>query len=476
MSHERIKIKDVTPQEFNPKTHKGTSDRFNPSNRIYVRAMYGVYQKLRRNTGWFLMLLFLGLPWIPYGDRQAILLDIGRQQFNFFGTTLWPQDLTLLASLLMIAAFALFFITTFLGRVWCGYLCPQTVWTFIYIWFEEKLEGPANKRRKQDSMKLTGNLLARKTAKHAAWFAVALITGLTFVGYFLPIKALFVDFFTFNANFWPGFWVLFFAGCTYANAGWMRSIMCIHMCPYARFQSAMFDKDTYIVGYDVERGEARGPRSRKKDPKELGLGDCIDCNLCVQVCPTGIDIRDGLQYECINCGACVDACDQTMDRMGYERGLISYTTEHKLAGHKTHVMRPKLLGYGAVMVVMIGLFFYLLSTIQPMGLDVIRDRNQLFKVNTEGLIENTYTLKLLNKTQQPAVFNLHAEGLEEIEWYGQQQVTVAAGEIFTLPVSLGVDPYLLQKPIADITFVMEKEADGEVLELRTESRFIGNLR
>ena len=476
MSQEKIHIKDVTPQQFNPKTHKGSADRFNPSNRIYVRAVTGVYQQLRRKMGWLLMALFMGLPWIPYGDRQAILLDNGQQQFNFFGTTLWPQDLTLLATLFMIAAFALFFVTTFLGRVWCGYFCPQTVWTFIYIWFEEKLEGPANKRRKQDSMKLTGKLLGKKVIKHAAWLAVALATGLSFVGYFLPIKSLVADFFTFSASFWAGFWVLFFTACTYANAGWMRSIVCIHMCPYARFQSAMFDKDTYIVGYDIARGEARGPRPRKKDPKTLGLGDCIDCNLCVQVCPTGIDIRDGLQYECINCGACVDACDETMERMGYEKRLISYTTEHKLEGHKTHVLRPKLIGYGAVMGAMIGLFFYLLASVQPMGLDVIRDRNQLFRINSEGQVENTYTLKLLNKTQQQQSYTLTVEGLEEIEWYGQQQVTVAAGEVYNLPVSLGVDPYLLQSPIADITFIMNNGKGEEKAEIRTESRFIGELR
>ncbi len=367
MSQDKIDVKDVTPKTFNPKTHKGNGDRFNPSNRIYVRESKGTFQKLRRYGGWFLLLLFALVPWIPYGERQAVLLDIGNQQFNFFGTTLYPQDLTLLALLFMVAAFGLFFITTFLGRVWCGYLCPQTVWTFMYIWFEEKLEGSANKRRKQDSGKLSPNLIVRKGLKHVAWLAIALATGFTFTGYFVPIGALVSDFFTLNASFWPVFWVLFFAGCTYANAGWMRSIMCIHMCPYARFQSAMFDKDTFIVGYNSQRGETRGPRSRKADPKTLGLGDCIDCDLCVQVCPTGIDIRDGLQYECINCGACIDACDKTMDRMGYEKGLISYTTEHRLSGKHTKVMRPKLLGYGSVLLVMIALFFVQISAVDPAG-------------------------------------------------------------------------------------------------------------
>ncbi|WP_407331778.1 cytochrome c oxidase accessory protein CcoG [Enterovibrio sp. 27052020O] len=475
MSKDKIDVKDVTAKEFNPKTHKGSGDRFNPSNRIYVREAKGIYQKLRQKMGWFFLLLFVLTPWIPYGDRQAILIDIGHQQFNFFGTTLWPQDLTLLASVLMIAAFGLFFITTFLGRVWCGYLCPQTVWTFIYIWFEEKLEGSANKRRKQDSLPPTKSLVMRKAIKHLCWFAVALLTGLTFVGYFVPVKTLFIEFFTFSSTFWVTFWVLFFSVCTYGNAGWMRSIMCIHMCPYARFQSAMFDKDTFIVGYDPARGEKRGPRPRKKDPKELGLGDCIDCNLCVQVCPTGIDIRDGLQYECINCGACIDACDETMERMNYAKGLISYTTEHKLEGHKVDIVRPKLVGYGVVMVAMCALFFYLLAEVQPMRLDVIRDRTELFRTNSDGLIENTYTLKILNKTQQPETYTLSVTGIDGIEWYGKQEVTLRAGEVFTLPVSLAIDPYELSTPVANITFVLKRQSGDDQQTVETESRFISKL-
>ncbi|MDG2609335.1 cytochrome c oxidase accessory protein CcoG, partial [Vibrio parahaemolyticus] len=362
---------------------------------------------------------------------------------------------------------------TFLGRVWCGYLCPQTVWTFIYIWFEEKLEGSANKRRKQDSNKLTANLAMRKTLKHIAWFAIALATGFTFVGYFVPMKQLVVDFFTFNANFWPVFWVMFFAICTYGNAGWMRSIMCIHMCPYARFQSAMFDKDTFIVGYDTKRGEKRGPRSRKADPKQLGLGDCIDCDLCVQVCPTGIDIRDGLQYECINCGACIDACDNTMERMGYEKGLINYTTEHRLSGKSTKVMRPKLLGYGAVLLVMIGLFFLQVASVDPAGMSVLRDRNQLFRVNSSGEVENTYTLKVINKTQQVQEYDLNVEGLSDVSWYGKQTIQVEPGEVLNLPMSLGADPDKLNSAITTIQFILTDKSNEFTIEV--ESRFIKKL-
>jgi len=472
MSQDKIKVKDVTPKTFNPKTHKTKGDRFNPSNRIYVRESKGQFQQLRRYGGCFLLVLFTMVPWIPYGERQAILLDISNQQFNFFGTTLFPQDLTLLALLFVISAFGLFFITTFLGRVWCGYLCPQTVWTFMYIWFEEKFEGSANKRRKQDSSKLTGNLIMRKTAKHLAWLVIALATGFTFVGYFVPIRDLVVNFFTWDSSFWPVFWVLFFAGCTYGNAGWMRSIMCIHICPYARFQSAMFDKDTFIVGYDVKRGESRGARSRKADPKALGLGDCVDCNLCVQVCPTGIDIRDGLQYECINCGACIDACDHTMDRMGYEKGLISYTTEHRLSGKHTKVMRPKLLGYGAILLVMIGLFFVQIAAVDPAGLSVLRDRNQLFRVNGLGEIENTYTLKIINKTQQEQRYKLDVVGLPSSSWYGKQTINVLPGEVLSLPMSLGVQPDNLNSAIVTIEFTL---SDNHDFTISVESRFIKKL-
>ncbi|MEZ9131180.1 cytochrome c oxidase accessory protein CcoG [Vibrio breoganii] len=472
MSKDRIDIKDVTAKEFNPKAHKSQGDRFNPSNRIYVRASKGVFQKLRRYGAWFLLLLFALVPWIPYGERQAILLDIGQQQFNFFGTTLYPQDLTLLALLFMIAAFGLFFITTFLGRVWCGYLCPQTVWTFMYIWFEEKLEGAANKRKKQDSQPLAAALALRKTLKHLAWFTIALLTGLTFVGYFVPTNELWLDFFTLDATFWTYFWVLFFAVCTYANAGWMRSIVCIHMCPYARFQSAMFDKDTFIVGYDKKRGEDRGPRTRKANPSDLGLGDCIDCNLCVQVCPTGIDIRDGLQYECINCGACIDACDVTMDRMNYPKGLISYTTEHKLEGTHTKIMRPKLIGYGLVMVLMLGFFVMQVASVEPAGLSVIRDRTQLYRTNSDGFIENTYTLKIINKTQQTQSYNLDVSGLTDVEWYGRQTINVSPGEVFNLPISLGMDPEQLSSSVTTIQFELE---DQHGFSIEVESRFIKQL-
>ncbi|WP_344958076.1 cytochrome c oxidase accessory protein CcoG [Zobellella aerophila] len=465
----QIDIKDVTGAV---RSHRPVDN-----GHIYVRAQQGRWQRLRKQMGWFFMLLFLVGPWLTWDSRQAVLLDVVEQRFHIFGTTIWPQDFTLLALLFVVAAFALFFITTFLGRVWCGYLCPQTVWTFLFIWLEEKFEGSANKRKVLDKSPWNLNKVWRKTGKHLSWLLVSLFTGFTFIAYFVPVQELGLGLLTFSAGFWSAFWVVFFAFCTYGNAGWMRTIMCTHICPYSRFQSAMFDKDTYTVSYDAKRGEARGPRPRKKDPRELGLGDCIDCDMCVQVCPAGIDIRDGLQYECINCGACVDACDQTMDRMGYPKGLISYTTEHKLQHDQTHVARPKLIGYGLVMVVMLAAFVYMAASIMPMGLEVIRDRNQLYRETAEGLIENTYTLKIINKTLAAETYQLHVEGLDEVEWIGPTEVIVQGGEVYTLPISLSIDPYNLASPVRDLEFVVTREGvrpDERMAASRSPSKFFSS--
>lgn len=467
--NDKIDVKNIpTDVKVHKPDPKDTLD-YNLRSRIYVRAVKGVHQALRRNMGFISLFIFALIPWIPYGDKQAVLFDIANQQFNIFSLTLWPQDLTLFATLLIIAAYALFFVTTFYGRVWCGYMCPQTVWTFIYIWFEEKIEGAANKRKKLDAMPLSFEKVWKKGLKHTAWIVVAVLTALTFMAYFVPAKELFVDFFTFETSTAITVWTWFFAICTYLNAGWMREVMCLHMCPYARFQSSMFDKDTFTVTYDFKRGESRGPRSRKKDPKELGLGDCIDCNLCVQVCPTGIDIRNGLQYECINCGACIDACDETMEKMNYEKGLISYTTEHSLEGKPTKVIRPKLYGYLAIISIIFIGFIYQLTSRIPLELNIERDRNALYRENNEGLIENTFTLQILNKSQVDNTYVVDIEGLQDYQYYGKREVAVKAGEIYKTPISVAVDPYDLSKPVTDMVITVTT-TDGEV-RVYEETRF-----
>ncbi|QTH70505.1 cytochrome c oxidase accessory protein CcoG [Pseudoalteromonas xiamenensis] len=459
----QIKVKNISTEVKIQKPADLQPDRFNPRNRIYVRAVSGLHQLLRRRIGFVGMLAFMLLPWINYQGKQAVLFDIMAQKFNIFGLTLLPQDLTILAFIFMIAAFALFVVTAFYGRVWCGYTCPQTVWTFIFIWFEEKLEGSANQRKKLDERPIDMDKFLRKSAKHASWIAFSLYTSITFVGYFTPIREFVPDFFTFSASASAAISTLVFTFCTYGNAGWMREIMCLHMCPYSRFQSAMFDKDTFTVSYDASRGENRGPRGRKQNPKELGLGDCIDCNLCVQVCPTGIDIRNGLQYECINCGACIDACDGVMDKMNYPRGLISYTTERNLESHseKTKAVRPKLIGYVILLVVLSSALVVNIATRKPMELDIIRDRNQLYRENFEGLIENTYTLKVINKAQVEQEFTVEVQGLPEFQLLGKTEVSVEAGASHDLPISIVIDPYLLKKPVTEFEFVVRLKDNPE---------------
>lgn len=474
--NEKIRIKDITPVKIVKPVDASAKPTYSARSRIYVRAVQGTYENIRRFFG----LIFLGgfalVPWLQYQGQQAILLDLAEQRFSFFALTLWPQDLTILAYTLIVSAFALFFVTTFAGRVWCGFMCPQTTWTFIYIWFEEKIEGSRNKRMKLDERKMDTDKFIRKSLKHIAWVTVALLTALTFVGYFTPIGALFVNFFTFDTGFWVAFWVLFFTFCTYANAGYMREIMCTHICPYARFQSAMFDKDTYTVAYNAQRGEKRGPRSRKMTTEQVhekGLGDCIDCNLCVQVCPTGIDIRNGLQYECINCGACVDACNGVMEKMGYEKNLISFTSEHELKGGTTKIFRAKLIGYAVVLAIMSGLLIADIATRVPLEVDIIRDRNSLDRETNEGLIENVYTLKILNKSQQLRTYTIDVRGLVDAKYFGKTQVDVNGGEVFTLPISVATDPDNLKVGTQKIYFrVTATDDDGGLIEIEAPTTFI----
>ena len=263
----------------------------------------------------------------------------------------------------------------------------------------------------------------------------------------------------------------FFTFATYGNAGWMREMVCLHMCPYARFQSAMFDKDTLTVSYDKNRGESRGARGRKQDPKALGLGDCIDCNLCVEVCPTGIDIRDGLQYECINCGACVDACSDVMSRMKYEPGLIRYTTEHELQGKKVHLIRSKLIGYAVVLIIMTTMLVLEIVNRVPLSLEIIRDRTELAKEKFNGEIENVFTLKILNMSQTDNTYKLSVKGIDNAQWHGKQEIVVEAATVYTLPISISADPYDLKSYMTDITFTVEQISPESDVKIEHESRF-----
>lgn len=454
---------------IHPKKVKAKSS----DNLIHTRSFTGLFRTLRIGGAGLLFLAFFGTVWLNWGDRQAVLWDLAQSKFHIFGATFWPQDFILLSALLIICAFGLFAITVFAGRVWCGYTCPQSSFTWLFMWCEKVTEGERNQRIKLQAAPWSVNKLARRAAKHTLWLGISVLTGLTFVGYFTPIRPLAAELLTWQMGGVSLFWVLFFTAATYLNAGWLREAVCMHMCPYARFQSVMFDKDTLTISYDAARGESRGPRKRETRPADVGLGDCIDCQLCVQVCPTGIDIRDGLQMECIGCAACVDACDSIMDKMGYARGLVSYTSEHQLQGGKTHLLRPRLIGYSAVLLVMIAALVVALVGRPMVSLDVTKDRG-MFRENAQGLIENIYSLKVINKTQQRQDYRLELVDGEGFQLQGKTEISLAPGEISDVPVSVAL---LADKPTSSSQTLRFKvtDVDEPWIYSAADSRFVAPL-
>ncbi|RMG27871.1 MAG: cytochrome c oxidase accessory protein CcoG [Gammaproteobacteria bacterium] len=439
--------------------------------KIHPRKVTGRFASLRVLAMLVLLGIYYLLPWFDYDGRQAVLFDLPARKFYVFGIVFWPQDFIYLSLLLMIAAFALFFFTSLAGRLWCGYACPQTVWTEAFLWMEWLVEGDRPRQIKLDKAPWSWQKFRIKATKHLLWIVFSLWTGFTFVGYFTPIRELGQNLVQFSLGPWQTFWIFFYSFATYGNAGFLREQICIYMCPYARFQSAMFDPDTLVIAYDEKRGEPRGARKRGADPRALGLGDCIDCTLCVQVCPTGIDIRNGLQYQCIGCAACIDACDQVMEKMGYPKGLIRYTTEHRLEGKETHILRPRVIGYGLLLFAMLAGLGYSIAHRVPVGLDVLRDRNTLYRETPMGLIENVYTLKVLNMDDRAHVYRLEVKGLKGVQIDLGREIRVRPGEVLDLPVRLRVDPANLPQAGNEIVFVLEA-TDDPGIHAEQESRFI----
>ena len=440
--------------------------------KIYIRRITGFYQRLRRYISAPLMLGFLLMPWLVIDGRPAMLFDLPSRQFNILWVTFSPQDGVYLAWLLIISAFLLFTVTVMVGRVWCGFTCPQTVWTQMYIWAELLCEGDRNKRIKLDAQKWSIEKFLRKFAKQFIWIAIALITSITFVGYFTPVRDLALDFFRFQLDLTAVFWVLFFTGATYGNAGFMREQVCKYMCPYARFQSVMYDQETLAVFYDKERGEKRGARKTGEDYKAQGLGDCIDCSWCVQVCPVNIDIREGLQAECIDCGLCIDACDSVMKKMNYPLGLISFTTEDAGAKGKVKVLRPRVLGYGFMLLVMVSMFVYSLATRMPLLVEVMRDRGtQMYRLSDDNVL-NVYTLKIENLDRQTHVYDVIVEGAYDFEVQGYKAPPVLEGEILTVPVRVATKKSELKGEKNTITFKVSSREDSSVV-VSHSTTFIG---
>lgn len=456
-----------------PETHApGNSDKgslepiryinlYESADKIYTRRVTGFYQRLRRYTVWPLLFAFMIMPWLVIDGRPAILFDLPSRHFHILWLTLGPQDLIFLTGLLVISAFALFTVTALFGRVWCGFTCPQTVWTLMFIWVEHLCEGDRNQRIKLDAKGWSLQKIIKKGSKHSLWLMIALATGLTFVGYFYPIRSLISDFIphiadngfvSFEISPQTAFWTFFFTGMTYMNAGWLREQVCIYMCPYARFQSVMYDRDTVAVHYDTARGEPRGHRKPQMDKNEAGSksyaekdsaqsshGDCIDCSWCVQVCPVDIDIRDGLQYSCINCGLCVDACDTVMDKMSQPRGLIRYTSEDELTTGNTRFLRPRALGYLAILLVVCGLFAYFISDRTALKVSINRDRSaSLYQLRADE-IHNVYTITIANYDNSDHIFVVAAESDQEAKIKGKKEFLVDQGEVVKVAVRVSID-------------------------------------
>jgi polyferredoxin len=470
--------------------------------KVYPRDVSGRYQRLRVAAVFWLLGMFYAFPWLSWDGRQAVLFDLPARKFYVFGLAFWPQDFIYLALLLVMAGLSLFFFTALAGRLWCGYACPQTVWTEVFLWMERWTEGDRRERMKLDAGPWNREKILRKGAKHSLWVIFALWTGFTFVGFFTPIRDLGARLLPFDWGAWETFWVLFYAFATWGNAGFLREQVCKYMCPYARFQSAMFDRNTLIIAYDPMRGEPRGPRKRGlgdvfargrgllpldkamawvvaaydkarakygregvrltsdfferalEDQPDLAaaareaeqttvppaeLGDCIDCTICVQVCPTGIDIRNGLQYECIACAACIDACNEVMDKVGFSRGLIRHTTQNALDGKPTRVLRPRILVYATLLVGIFTAWAISISQRTPLIVDVLRDRNALYRV-VEDRVENAYTVKISNKDVQPRSFRIELVGADGVELVGAPlEREIGAESTLELPLTLQAD-------------------------------------
>ncbi|MFZ6846805.1 cytochrome c oxidase accessory protein CcoG [Undibacterium sp. RuRC25W] len=449
---------------------------FEERKKIYPRSQKGWFASRRWIMVALTQLLFYGTVWLNWNDRQAVLFDLVSRKFYIFGLVFWPQDFIYLAVLLVISALSLFLFTAIAGRLFCGYACPQTVYTEIFLWVESKVEGDRNARIKLDAGPLTGRKFSLKFVKHFIWLTIGLWTGFTFVGYFTPIKQLALEIGHFALGPWETFWLLFYGFATYGNAGWLREQVCKYMCPYARFQSAMFDKDTLIVTYDTERGEPRGSRNKKVDFKAKGLGSCVDCSICVQVCPTGIDIRNGLQYECIACGLCIDGCDQVMDKMGYERGLIRYTTEHALTRKLdqkamwARVFRMRTLIYSGllsliILVTAISLFYHV-----PLKVDVIRDRT-MPKITEMGAIENVYRLQVMNTQESARRYSVEIVGVPGAIVLNNEVVDVKSANATAVPIRVRVPANVLQPGSNRIRFEI-KDLDAPDVKVIEKAVFL----
>ena len=469
-----IENKDISRQS--PSAIPAEVSFYEKHKKIYVRDVKGWWTSWRWALVWITQILFYGAPWLQWNDRQAILFHLVDRKFYLFGLVLWPQDVFYLAVLLIISAYVLFLFTAIAGRLFCGYACPQTVYSEIFMWVEARIEGDRSSRMKLDSKPMNAKKIALKSAKHLIWILISLWTGFTLVAYFSPTREL-LSAFPLGFSGWEIFWTLFYAGFCYMQAGFLREQVCKYMCPYARFQGVMFDPDTLVITYDPERGEPRG--AKRKGLEAANLGDCVDCGLCVAVCPTGIDIRKGIQYECIGCGACIDACDPVMSKLGKPKGLIRYTTENAMAKHfsskdvASHLLRPRILLYSAILILISIATAWSIATRIPLMVDVIRDRSTLAREADDGSIENVYTLRFMNTTEMQQSYDLsvEGEGMDSISIRDWRPVEVSSAENREVTVVVYAPPASGKKGANTIYFNVKALGNAKIA-IREKASFL----
>lgn len=442
--------------------------------KVVAKRLSGRFRRLK----WFGMLIWLLLffgPYFRWNDAQAILLDIPNQQFNFFDVTVFPQDIWMLSLTLLFFAILLAAVTSIAGRVFCGYFCFQTVWTDVYTFIETKLEGDTpQKALKFKKAPWSANKVARVTLKHSLWLLIAVLTGVSFTAWFVDAFQLWRDLFTLQAALAAWIVIGMFTAGTYVFAGFMREQVCFWLCPYARLQGVMYDQDTLLPSYDTERGEPRG--KIKKGQLDTHKGSCIDCKVCVAVCPTGIDVRQGQQEGCITCGLCIDACDSIMDKTNQPRGLIRYAS-YKHLHHNTDVMswykRPRVILYGLILLLSLSGIIYGFSTLSPTEFKVVHERQPLFVRLSDGSIQNKYTLKLLNKTKVPLQIQYHVKGLEGATLHGVNDIlTIQPGKVIPITALVRVPAEKLTTDIMPIQFTGEVVSDPS-LSIKYKSMFMG---